>query len=95
MARILEDPDDPTLPGEGLGAWLRSQGVSYAAFARLVPCSIAYPGMVARGDARPSYRMACRIEELTQGAVPRTRWYPPGPPSTTTDDNASFDIEEL
>jgi hypothetical protein len=56
--------------------WLEATGTSASAFSRQVPCSTNYPGMWARGAARPSYRMACRIEELTYGLVPHTNWFP-------------------
>jgi len=78
---------EPELPGMSLQQWLEVTEMSYAAFARLVPCSIGYPRMIAQGIANPSYPMACRIEALTGGAVPRTRWYPPGEdPSTPNED---------
>jgi len=41
-----------------------------------VPCSISYPRLLAHGLARPSYEMACRIEQITGGQVSRTQWYP-------------------
>lgn len=69
---------EPELPGMSLQQWLELMEMSYAAFARLIPCSIGYPRMIAQGLARPSYEMACRIENVTGGAVPRTRWYAPG-----------------
>lgn len=63
--------------GRAFGQWLEATGMSASAFARQVPCSVNYPGMWSRGVARPSYRMARRIEELTYGLVPTTNWYPP------------------
>lgn len=32
--------------------------------------------MIAHGKARPGFKMACRIEAVTGGSVPRTNWYP-------------------
>ncbi len=64
--------------GLSLTEYLEATGETYSAFARRVPCSISYPRLLAHGLARPSYEMACRIEELTDGCVPRTRWYPAG-----------------
>ena len=62
-----------------LQEWLDLQGMSYSAFARLVPCSPPYPRMIAHGLARPSYAMAKRIEEVTGGCVARSQWYAPEP----------------
>ena len=63
-------------PGLTLQEWLELTGTSYSAFSRQIPCSVAYPRMLALGLARPSYEMAVRIEQLTRGEVPRTNWYP-------------------
>ena len=60
-----------------LKEYLLNSGLSMADFARLVPCSHNYPGMIINGKARPSYRMAERIENLTAGLVPRSNWYAP------------------
>lgn len=49
--------------------------VSFSSLARDIPCDITYLAKIARGDRNPSYRMACRIENITNGAVPRTNWY--------------------
>lgn len=66
-----------TVQGMSLQEWLDLQGMSYSAFSRLVPCSTRYPRMLALGLARPSYAMAKRIEEVTDGMVPRSRFFPP------------------
>lgn len=63
--------------GMSLQEWKDLQGISWSAFARLVPCSHPYPRMIASGQVRPSYAMAVRIEAITNGAVPRSQWYPP------------------
>lgn len=60
-----------------LEAWLAAVQMSYSAFAREVPCSTSYPRLLAQGHARPSYEMAQRIEDLTNGTVTRELWYPP------------------
>ena len=80
---------DPA-PGEQLKEWLDVVGMSAIAFSREVPCSVSLPGQWIRGVATPSYRMACRIEQVTGGAIPRTLWFPPGPQQ-----DAHNDIEEL
>lgn len=59
-----------------LKEYIENTGISLADFARLVPCSYNYPGMIINGRAKPSYRMATRIESVTAGLVPRTNWYP-------------------
>lgn len=71
------NPDDPSLPGMSLREYCEVAGMSFSEFARRVPCSTSYPRMIAKGEAWPSYKMAKRIEALTDGIVPRTRWYPP------------------
>lgn len=79
--------DEEGLPGLSLQAWLDISEMSYSAFARLIPCSISYPRMIAQGLVVPSYRMATRIEKVTGGEVPRTRWYPSGPTSPKDGDD--------
>ena len=59
-----------------LAEWVKTHGFAYTEVAKLIGCSPPYPGMIARDKVRPSYRMACRIEEVTAGMVPRTNWYP-------------------
>lgn len=87
------DTDDASLPGMSLQDYLEATETSYSAFARQVPCSIGYPRMIAQGLAKPSYAMACRIERITNGAVPRTRWYPPGDENHTTSNTPIEDLE--
>ena len=77
MECVHMDTQQPA-PGAALKEWLELSNLSASAFSRLVPCSVSLPGQWARGDARPSYEMACRVEQLTDGMVPRTLWYPPG-----------------
>ena len=50
--------------------------VTYASIARDIPCHFSYIGKIASGRKMPSYTMARRIEQVTDGAVPRTNWYP-------------------
>jgi hypothetical protein len=64
--------------------WRRASNLTYSDVARLVPCSISYPRMWAHGLARPSYEMACRIEEVSEGLVRRTQWYPSGETESKT-----------
>lgn len=56
--------------------WIKASNLTYEAVARLIPCSSSYPHMLATGKASPSFRMACRIEAVTNGLVPRTNWFP-------------------
>lgn len=72
------DGQGERLPGMSLKEWLDASELTYSAFARMLPCAVAYPRKLALGLARPSYELACRIEQVTDGAVPRTRWFPPG-----------------
>ena len=59
-----------------LEEWRVMSGLTFADIAELIPCSKPYPGMIARGKVRPGFKMACRIEEITNGLVPRTNWFP-------------------
>ena len=59
-----------------LKEYIDASNLSYEGFAQLVPCSPTYPWMIANGKANPGFKMACRIEALTGGVVPRTNWYP-------------------
>lgn len=59
-----------------LQQWLEKENMRPGKFAKLIPCSAPYPGMIMRGDAKPSYKMAVRIEQITGGEVPRTNWFP-------------------
>jgi hypothetical protein len=83
------DAQGEALPGLSLAEWLEASEMSYSAFSRLVPCAVAYPRKIALGLARPSYELACRIEQVTDGMVPRTRWYPAPPVK-----NTQYSIEE-
>ena len=65
-----------TAGGDALARWCRGSGVTFSALARLIPCSVAYPAMIAKGT-RPSWSMACRIEEITNGDVSKDLWFPP------------------
>lgn len=59
-----------------LEAYISAHGMTNTEFAKLIPCSYSYPGMIIRGKAKPGFQMACRIESVTGGLVPRTNWYP-------------------
>lgn len=63
-----------------LAEYIETTGISLTDFSKLIPCSYSYPGMIIKGKATPSYRMAARIEQITGGLVPRTNWYPAGEP---------------
>ncbi len=59
-----------------LSEWKDISGLTWSEIAQLVPCSKPYPSMVDRGKAHPSFKMACRFEEISNGLVKRTAWYP-------------------
>lgn len=50
--------------------------ISYSSIAKEIPCSRMYISMVANGQRRPTYDMARRIEQVTNGEVSRFNWYP-------------------
>lgn len=60
-----------------LKEWISRSNLSYADFAKLVPCSETLPWMWSNGKANPSFRMAKRVARLTGDAVPVTNWFPP------------------
>lgn len=43
--------------------------------AKRIPCARQYIGMIANGKKRPSYKMACIIEKITDGKVKKSNWY--------------------
>ena len=63
-----------------LGEYLEATGITKTDFAALIPCAYSFPGMLINGKARPSFKMACRIEQVTGGVVSRDLWYPPSDP---------------
>ena len=67
-----------------LDDWARYTGLTYTDIAKLIPCSQPYPGMIASGRAKPSWKMACRIEEISNGLVPRTNWFEDRAPTVGT-----------
>jgi len=56
--------------------WCHISGMTLTEFSKMVPCSQPYPGMIDSGRVKPGFKMACRIEEITAGLIPRTTWYP-------------------
>lgn len=64
------------LPGMSIKEWCDLNNMSFNELSKLIPCSQPYIGMMDSNKSTPSYNMACRIEQITNGLVPRTRWYP-------------------
>lgn len=56
--------------------YIQSGQATYSGLAREIPCSQPHIWDIANGKANPSFKMACRIENVTSGIVPRTLWYP-------------------
>lgn len=54
----------------------KGEDASYSEIARKIPCHVSYISMIANGKRIPSYEMARRIEQITDGAVKRENWYP-------------------
>ena len=48
--------------------------VNYSSIARDIPCHFTYIAKIASGERIPSYKMARRIEQITDGKVKRTNW---------------------
>lgn len=62
-----------------LDEYIQTTGITKSEFAQIIPCAYSYPGMIIKGVV-PSYRMAKRIEQVTNGLVPRSNWYPVSDP---------------
>lgn len=58
-----------------LKEWLSASEYTHQQFADLVPCSRSMITLICNGTARPSYKMALRIDELTKGNVPKSIWF--------------------
>lgn len=54
---------------------LQGKEVSFSSIAKEIPCAPQYISMIANEKANPSYRMAQRIELITNGMVKLTNWY--------------------
>lgn len=57
-----------------LSEWLERSEVSKADFARELEYDPSNLSKLLRGKARPSLKVAVRIERITEGAVPATGW---------------------
>ena len=51
-------------------------GATWAHLARQCGCGRQMIAKIARGDVRPSFELAIKIEEATFGQVLRDNWYP-------------------
>jgi transcriptional regulator with XRE-family HTH domain len=73
-ARALKQWLDGTLK-DAEGKLVREgDHITNAAFGAKIGCSDAYVSMLKHGKNNPSRRMAKRIEEETEGAIPRDQW---------------------
>lgn len=59
-----------------LKEYLSNNEITKSAFARDIPCHYTYIIKIIKGEKKPSYEMARRIEQITNGQVKRTNWYP-------------------
>ena len=58
-----------------LKEYLVQRRLSYADFAALLEVTPQFIGMVARGQRKPRWELALKIEKLTLGEVSRNQWY--------------------
>lgn len=56
--------------------YVAAKNITYSDLASLVPCTPQFISMLANDKANPSFRMAKRIEEITDGLVKKENWYP-------------------
>ena len=56
--------------------YVMSKNINYSDLANLIPCTPQFVSMMANDKARPSFRMAKRIEEVTNGHVKKENWFP-------------------
>jgi transcriptional regulator with XRE-family HTH domain len=62
-----------------LAEYRRAYGVSYAYIARIAGVTPQAISAYARGETRPSWEVAGRIERATRGKVERVQWFPEDP----------------
>jgi transcriptional regulator with XRE-family HTH domain len=53
-----------------------AKNITLTSIADLIPCTPQYISMISAGKSNPSYKMAKRIEEVTNGEVEKENWYP-------------------
>lgn len=59
-----------------LKSWLEGNAITHKEFADRIPISRSYVTHIVTGRSSPPYKLACRIEEVTKGEVPKTNWFP-------------------
>ena len=59
-----------------LKEYLKTYKISGKSFAKLIPCTQPHISLIINEKTEPSFNMAKRIEQVTNGIVPRTMWYP-------------------
>jgi transcriptional regulator with XRE-family HTH domain len=62
-----------------LSEYQKAYGVSYAHIARAAGVTPQAISAYARGETRPSWEVAGRIERATRGKVERAQWFPEDP----------------
>lgn len=57
--------------------WMNKKGedINFSTIAEKIPCSPTYISKIANGKVNPGYRMAARIEQITDGMVTKANWY--------------------
>ena len=59
-----------------LKEYIEKNNTNQSQIAKLVPCTSQWINQIVTGDMVPSYKMARRIEQVTDGKVSRKNWYP-------------------
>lgn len=58
-----------------LQEYLNSSRMTHDELAKQIPCARSYITLIA-GGLKPSYKFACRLEDVTQGQVPKSTFFP-------------------
>ena len=59
----------------GIKEWCDLTGMTLTELSEQIPCSQPYLGMLDSGKAHPSFKMAKRIAQCTNGMCSHKRWY--------------------
>lgn len=59
-----------------LNEYIKSRGITQMIMAEEIPCSQSLISQICNGKHKPSYRMARRISNVTNGYVGVENWYP-------------------
>ena len=59
-----------------LQEYLTKHRLSYTEFSYVIRKTSQYVSLICKGERKPSFGLACEIEQQTLGEVSREEWYP-------------------